>query len=665
MRIKVPGDKSISQRGLILSTLARGESRIRGLLRGGDPLSTAGALRGLGAGIPSLEDWGTEILVQGMGIRGLRQPTSPLDLQNSGTGARLLLGVLAGQPLEAVLTGDESLRGRPMGRVTGPLSRMGARFDFLEGEGRLPLRVRGGALEELEYALPVASAQVKSALLLAGLVGGVEVSLVEPGRSRDHTERMLGAAGVRLEREPGPGGWAVRLPGGQGELPPLDLDVPGDFSSGAFFLVLGLLRGGEGPTVLEGVGLNETRTALLPVLERMGARFRVEDLRGSGQGEPFGDLIVDPSDLKGTEVGGREIPGMIDEVPILAVAAARAQGRTTITGARELRVKETDRIRALLLNLRALGVEVEELEDGLEIEGSDRPLRGDVLSYGDHRIAMAFGILGSLPGNKIRIDEPEVAQVSFPGFWDILRKVSMDGAAGVPSMGPSTRGRALIITLDGPAGSGKSTTAREVARRLGYLHLDSGALYRALTYALLRSEIPEERWPGLSPQELDRFPIHLEKTPEGLTVLLGAEVLSEALRTPEVTEKVSPLSALPAVRRWLLEAQRRAGRDGGLVADGRDMGTVVFPDAEVKIYLTADLQERARRRFLEREGRDPTSEEVAQEAQRIRERDARDSGRAVAPLRRPPGALEVDTSGLTFEGQVEVIIKHVRSLTHQ
>lgn len=665
MRIRVPGDKSISQRGLILSTLARGESRIRGLLPGGDPLSTAVALRCLGAGIPPAKDWGTEIRVRGMGIRGLHQPTSSLDLQNSGTGARLLMGVLAGQPLEAVLTGDESLRNRPMRRVTEPLSRMGARFEFLQEEGRLPLRVRGGALEGLEYLLPVASAQVKSALLLAGLVGGVEVSLVEPGRSRDHTERMLGAAGVALERGPDPRGWAVRILGDQSELLPLDLDVPGDFSSGAFFMVLGLLRGGEGPVVLEGVGLNETRAGLLPVLERMGARFRVEGLRGSEQGEPFGELVVHPSDLKGTEVGSQEIPGMIDEVPILAVAAARAQGRTTITGAEELRVKETDRIQALVLNLRALGVEVEEMEDGLEIVGSDRPLRGEVRSYGDHRVAMAFGVLGSLPGNEIRVDEPEVAQVSFPGFWEILRKVSMDRTPHGPSLGTSKGGRGLIITLDGPAGSGKSTTAREVAGRLGYLHLDSGALYRALTYALLRSEIPEERWATLSPQELDRFPIHLEKTPEGLQVLLGTEVLSEALRTPEVTAKVSPLSALPAVRRWLLEAQRRAGRDGGLVADGRDMGTVVFPDAEVKIYLTADLQERARRRFLEREGRDPTSEEVAREAQRIQERDARDSGRAMAPLKKPPGALEVDTSELTFEGQVEVIINHVRSLTHE
>lgn len=222
-----------------------------------------------------------------------------------------------------------------------------------------------------------------------------------------------------------------------------------------------------------------------------------------------------------------------------------------------------------------------------------------------------------------------------------------------------------VITLDGPAGSGKSSTAKEVARRLGFLHLDSGALYRALTFALLSSEIPEERWPELSPQELDKFPIHLEKTPKGLLVLLGNRPLVGELRTPEVTERVSPLSALPAVRSWLLEVQRRAGREGGLVADGRDMGTVVFPDAEVKIFLTADLTERARRRFLEREGREPRESELSNEAEKIQARDTRDSGRAVAPLRKPEDAIEVDTTSLTFEGQVEVIINHIKVLTDQ
>jgi len=235
----------------------------------------------------------------------------------------------------------------------------------------------------------------------------------------------------------------------------------------------------------------------------------------------------------------------------------------------------------------------------------------------------------------------------------------------IPS--PSQRGgRQLpVVTLDGPAGSGKSSTAREVARRLAFLHLDSGALYRALTFALLSSEIPEETWPELSRQELDRFPIRLRRTPGGLAVYLGDRRLEAELRTPEVTERVSPLSALPAVRGWLLEVQRRAGGEGGLVADGRDMGTVVFPDAEVKVFLTAELGERARRRFLEREGREPASRELASEEEKIQARDTRDSGRTVAPLRKPKEALEVDTTSLSFEAQVQTIIDHIKALTEQ
>jgi len=665
MRIRVPGDKSISQRALILAGLAQGESRIRGLVPGGDPASTARALRSLGVSIPEADEWGAEVRIPGLGPRGLKPPPGPLDLENSGTGARLLLGVLAGHPLEVVVTGDESLRRRPMGRVTEPLSAMGARFEALAEAGRLPIRVSGGVLRSLEYRLPVASAQVKSALLLAGVVGGVPVSLREPGRSRDHTERMLAAAGVGIRSGPAGDTWRVDLLSPPEGLTPLDLDVPGDFSSAAFFLVLGLLGGPGASMVLEGVGLNETRTGLLPVLLRMGGRVAVENRRGTEQGEPLGDLVVEASELQGTEIGAAEIPSLIDEVPILAVAASRARGRTVITGAGELRVKETDRIAALVENFRVLGVKVEELDDGLAVEGTDRPLLGHVRSFGDHRIAMAFGILGTLPGNDIQLDEAGVAGVSFPGFWDILKEVKMAETLSQGGRSSRSAGRPPVITLDGPAGSGKSSTAREVARRMGYRHLDSGALYRALTYALLSSGIPEERWPELSAEDLDRFPIHLRASGDRLLVMLGDEVLEHELRTSAVTSRVSPLSALPAVRAWLLDAQRKAGAEGGLVADGRDMGTVVFPDAEVKVFLTAELEERARRRFLEREGREPDPEELAGEAVMIRERDARDSARAVAPLTKPEGALEVDTSHLTFDAQVQLIIEHARTLTGQ
>lgn len=654
MKLRVPGDKSISQRALILAALAEGESRVRGLLAGEDPRATAGALRALGAAIPPLPSGGEEIRIRGAGLRGFRSPAGPLDLANSGTGARLLLGVLAGQPLDVVVTGDDSLRARPMGRVTEPLARMGATVRFLEAEGRLPLRMEGGDLRPLRYDLPVASAQVKSALLLAGLVAGVPVALTEPGRSRDHTERMFRMAGATVvSRDEGPGR-RVELPEPPDRLRALDLEVPADFSSAAFFLVLGLLGGARGSLVLEDVCLNPTRSGLLPVLERMGGRIRVENRRGGDPGEPLGDLVVEASDLRGCEVGGDEIPLLIDEVPVLAVAAALAEGTTRITGARELRVKETDRIRALVENLRAVGGDVTELDDGLEIRGRKGPYRGRVSSFGDHRIAMAFGVLGALEGHEVEVGGAAVTEVSFPGFWRTLEDVAERRDKG---------GRAPVITLDGPAGSGKSSTARELARRLGFRHLDSGALYRALTFALLSAGVPREEWSNLSREDLDRFAIRLRPEGDRFRVVLGDRVLDEELRSREVTAGASPLSALPVVRSWLLDAQRDAGREGGLLADGRDMGTVVFPGAEVKVFLTADLEERARRRFLEREAREPDEGELQKEVEEIRERDARDTGRKVAPLRKPEGALELDTSRLSFEEQVAAILRHARTLT--
>ena len=419
MIVTVPGDKSISQRALILAALAEGKSRLRGLLPGADPASTAGALRALGVALPELPSDGREVVVQGSGLGGLTPSAGPLDLGNSGTGTRLLLGVLAGQPFKAVLTGDGSLRSRPMGRVTSPLSDMGAKFRSLEVEDRLPLEVEGGPLHPLDYDLPVASAQVKSAILLAGVAGRSTVRLSEPGRSRDHTERMLSALGVSVDSRAEGGRWRVELKDVPERLPPLDLDVPGDISSAAFVLVLALLGGACGELTVRGVGINATRTGVLPVLARMGARLAVERDADQG-GEPVGSITAAPTVLRATTIGAEDVIGAIDEIPILAAAAARAQGTTRITGAGELRVKETDRLRALAQNLRAIGVRVEELEDGLEVEGTDQPLAGEVDAMGDHRIAMAFGVLGALAGNNIRVLGAQVVDVSFPGFWERL-----------------------------------------------------------------------------------------------------------------------------------------------------------------------------------------------------------------------------------------------------
>jgi 3-phosphoshikimate 1-carboxyvinyltransferase len=422
VKVRVPGDKSISQRALILASLAEGESRLRGVLPSADPRSTAGALRALGASIPPLPHDGAEIRVVGRGLRGLVAGTEALDLGNSGTGTRLLLGVLAGQPGRAVVDGDASLRGRPMARVTDPLEAMGARFVWRGEEGRVPVEVVGGPLSSLEYDLPVASAQVKSALLLAGLVGGVPVGLTEPGASRDHTERMLRGVGVSVLTHVRGHGRRVELRDPPARIRPLDLDVPGDLSSAAFVILAVMLGVTSRPVTISGVGLNPTRAGALDLFERLGARIERRDEHEAG-GEPVGDLHVATGPLNAVEVDGADVTAAVDEIPAVAVAATRAPGWTRIRGARELRVKETDRIHALVANLRALGVEVREVDDGLDVRGTQAPLRGRVDAFDDHRIAMVFGVLGAQTGNEIAVEGRECVDVSFPGFWDLLERL--------------------------------------------------------------------------------------------------------------------------------------------------------------------------------------------------------------------------------------------------
>lgn len=424
MIIRVPGDKSLTQRALILASLADGESTLSGLLHGGDAGSTAGALRGLGAAIDELPSDGSEVRVKGVGPNGLRSPEGELDLGNSGTGSRLLLGVLAGAGVTATVTGDASLRSRPMARVTEPLSLMGARFDYLAETGRLPISVHGvRPLESIEWRSPVASAQVKSSILLAGLLGGADVTVVEPRQSRDHTERMLRGIGARVEEGPAPGGWQVRLVSRPERIEQFDFAVPGDISSAAFPLGWAALGGAGEPLTVERVGLNPTRTAVLDVLRRMGARVTIDSAEDVGP-EPVGSVTVAPGELRGVSVRGDEVPRLIDELPLIAALGAHAEGVTSIREAEDLRAKESDRISAMVDNLRALGVEVEEHPDGLEVRGSERPLRGRVECRHDHRIAMAFGVLGAVGSNDIDIDDRAAADVSFPGFWQLLERLT-------------------------------------------------------------------------------------------------------------------------------------------------------------------------------------------------------------------------------------------------
>jgi 3-phosphoshikimate 1-carboxyvinyltransferase len=423
----VPGDKSLTQRALILASLAEGESHLSGLLYGGDAASTAAALRCLGAGIGVLPPDGSEVLVEGVGFAGLTPSNRALDLGNSGTGARLLLGVLAGSGISATLTGDDSLTSRPMARVTEPLTRMGARFEHTGQSGRLPVTVHGRRpLQSLDWTSPVASAQVKSAILLAGLTGGAGVRVREPAQSRDHTERLLESVGVKIVAGAVADGWQVELVDPPGRIWPFDFAVPGDISSAAFLLALSVLGGAGDDLEIERVGLNPTRVAFLEVLERMGAVVGIQRDTTAWGNEPVGTVAARPAALRGVTVGEDEVPRLIDELPLIAAMGTRAEGVTSITGASELRAKESDRIAAMVENLRALGVRAEERPDGLDVEGSDRPLRGRVRTRGDHRIAMAFGVLGAVGGNEIEVDERGAADVSFPGFWSLLDKLTAE-----------------------------------------------------------------------------------------------------------------------------------------------------------------------------------------------------------------------------------------------
>ena len=411
--VVVPGDKSISHRALMLAALAEGRSRVRGVLCSADVESTAGALRRLGARVPTLAD---EVEIEGVGLRGLAPAAEPLDCGNSGTTTRLLAGIVAGLAGATCFVGDESLSRRPMQRVALPLERMGARVK-LSAAGSLPMTVHGGTLRPIDYESPTASAQVKSAVLLAGLAGGVPVSVAEPAPSRDHTERMLAARGADVRRV----GRRVELRPVD-RLAPGDVRVPGDPSSAAFMAALAALADG-GELRIPGVCLNATRVGFLAVLGRMGADVRTESERPL-DGDRVGTVVVAPRALAATTVAGDEVPTLIDELPLVACLAARAEGTTEIRGAAELRLKESDRIAAVVANLRGLGVEVEELPDGLVVTGGRGPLRGRVVTHGDHRLAMAFGVLGAIHGADVQVDDPACVRVSYPSFWDDLARVT-------------------------------------------------------------------------------------------------------------------------------------------------------------------------------------------------------------------------------------------------
>jgi len=425
-RVRLPGDKSISHRALLLGALAEGPSRVSGFLPAADCLATLRCLRGLGIEIetpspnPSPYEGegsrGVALVVHGRGLHGLRPPTGPLDCGNSGTTMRLLSGILAGQPFRSILTGSAQLSRRPMARITIPLRQMGAQVS--DTDGHAPLVIQGGHLHGIDYTLPVASAQVKSAILLAGLYAEGPTVVHEPYPARDHTERMLQAMGceVRIERE----GEGKRITLSPCPLVPLpQIVVPGDISSAAFLLAAAVLVPGSEVT-LEGVGVNPTRTGVLDVLWAMGADIRVENERDYG-GEPVADLTVRAGELRATEIGGAIIPRLIDELPLLALVATQAQGTTQIRDAAELRVKETDRIAATVAELRRLGADIEARPDGFIVRGPSPLVGAEVDSHGDHRLAMMLAVAGLLADGETRVRDVDCIADSFPGFADRLR----------------------------------------------------------------------------------------------------------------------------------------------------------------------------------------------------------------------------------------------------
>ncbi|MDQ1159412.1 3-phosphoshikimate 1-carboxyvinyltransferase [Sphingomonas sp. SORGH_AS 950] len=419
--IAVPGDKSISHRSLMLSALAVGQSRVRGLLEGEDVLATASAMRAMGADIVRQDDgvW----VIHGVGVGGLLQPETALDMGNSGTSTRLLMGLVASHPITATFTGDASLSKRPMGRVIDPLSQMGAQFQDTPG-GRLPLMVRGiSPAVPIRYTLPVASAQVKSAILLAGLNTPGETTVIEPIATRDHSERMLAGFGAELTVTPSPEGRIITIRG-QAELKPQDIVVPGDPSSAAFWLVAGSIVPGADVTITN-VGMNPTRTGIIAALKMMGADITELDARIVG-GEPVADLRVRHAPLTAIEVPPELTPSMIDEYPVLFVAAAFATGTTIARGAEELRVKESDRITAMADALGACGVRCEEYEDGMAVTGTGGdPIPGGatIATLLDHRIAMSMTIAALNARDPITLDDAAPVATSYPVFFDTLESL--------------------------------------------------------------------------------------------------------------------------------------------------------------------------------------------------------------------------------------------------
>jgi 3-phosphoshikimate 1-carboxyvinyltransferase len=629
--VRTPGEKSISHRAVLFAALAEGTSVIHGLSDGADVAATMAAVAAMGAGVERAADG--SVIVHG-GRSRLRQPRAALDCGNSGTSMRLLAGFLAGFEWETELFGDESLSARPMDRVAEPLARMGAVVSGVGPDCRPPLRVKGGPLHGIDWTSKVASAQVKSAILLAGLSAVGPTVVRERVTTRAHTEEMLAEAGADITVEEWGEGRVVTIrPSALRPVTPRT--VPGDPSASAFFVVAGCVVPGSSVEV-QGVYEGPARLGYVSVLQRMGARVTVT--RAADGTATIGATPDPERPLRATTVAAAEIPSL-DEIPALAVAAAVAEGTTVFTDVGELRVKEVDRLQAVIDMVTAFGAAARADGDTLSITGLGRrdgdhpaPLRGARFdSRGDHRLAMAAAVaaLAAPAGARSLITGFGAVETSYPGFADDLRHLTGDVPAAP---------RALIIAIDGPAGAGKSTVSRAVAATLGLDRLDTGAMYRALAALALSRGIP--------PDDHDAVAALAEgtKLEVGARVVINGHDVTDVIRSPEVGQAVSVVAANAIVRAHLVRRQRAwAPAHGGGVVEGRDIGSVVFPRADLKVYLTASADERARRRHDE-------------SAAGVARRDRIDSTRATSPLTRADDAHLLDTTTLSLHDVVEEVL---------
>lgn len=649
--IAVPGDKSISHRSLILGSTVIGSVTVRGMLEGDDVLGTMRALQHLGVTI-SRHDNG-EWRIQGRGIGGLNEPGHVLDMGNSGTSVRLLMGLLAPYPYTTFFSGDESLSRRPMKRVITPLSEMGAQVTAHSGH-TLPLAITGSAtLKPITYTLPVASAQVKSAILLAGLNTPGRTTVIEPIATRDHTERMMKHLGIALTIVPHAGGGvAISIEGHQKQThQDTIIDVPGDPSSAAFPLVAALLVPGSEITVRH-ICMNPLRTGLFDVLGRMGADITYSNARDEA-GEPVADITARHSTLKAVDVEAAIAPSMIDEYPVLAIAAAFAQGTSTMRGLSELRVKESDRLQAIIDGLAANGVQAEAEGDTLIVHGTgghaaSGPVQGggNVTTHFDHRIAMAFLIMGLASQQPVVVDDGRAIATSFPNFTSLMSGCGAHILRERRTHRRIARRHPFVIAIDGPAASGKGTLGRRLSEALGLPYLDTGSLYRAVGMRVLFS--------GNDPHD-KAHAIEAAKsiTPEDFT--------NPQLRYEKVGQAASIVSAMPEIRAILLDFQRKfTASPQGAILDGRDIGTVVCPQADLKLFMTASLEARASRRHrqLQDQGIEVVYDSVLRD---LIERDARDQQRKNAPLVAAPDAVTIDTTSMNANEVFDKMLKIIES----